>query len=109
MLSDSDIFLLAREVKARSGAVLTREMAGAVDIRLQGLARREGFGSSAELIAAARLRPDGLLWNGVADALAQSDTRFFRDRVQFARLRGHSSGGPSGVAAQSTASRSRPT
>ena len=29
MLSDSDILLVAREVKARSGAVLTREMAGA--------------------------------------------------------------------------------
>src|SRR5262245_1396895 len=87
MLSDSDMFLVAREVKARSGAVLTREMAGAVDIRLQGLARREGFGSSAELIAAARMRPDGSLWNGVADALTLGETRFFRDRVQFAKLR----------------------
>lgn len=87
MLSDSDILLVAREVKARSGAVLTREMAGAVDIRLQGLARREGFRSSGELIAAARMKPEGGLWNGITDALAQSETRFFRDRAQFARLR----------------------
>jgi len=86
MLSDGEILLVAREVKARSGAALTREMAGAVDARLQGLARREGFASSAELIAAARTRPEGSLWNGVADALVQSETRFFRDRAQFARL-----------------------
>ncbi len=86
MLTDAEISLIAREVKARSGAVLTREMAGAVEIRLQPMARREGFGSVGELIAAARIRPDGVLWNGVADALAQAETRFFRDRAQFAKL-----------------------
>ncbi|MGD9967318.1 MAG: protein-glutamate O-methyltransferase CheR [Hyphomonadaceae bacterium] len=87
MLNDAEVALIAREVKLRSGAVLTKEMAGAIAIRLQPLARREGFASVPELIAAARIRPDGALWNAIADSLAQSDTRFFRDRSQFQKLR----------------------
>jgi chemotaxis protein methyltransferase CheR len=87
MLNDAEIALIAREVKARSGAVLTRDMGGAIAIRLQPLARREGFASVPELIGAARIRADGALWNAIADNLAQSDTRFFRDRSQFEKLR----------------------
>jgi len=87
MLNDAEFAIIAREVKQRSGAVLTREMAGAIEMRLQPLSRREGFSSVSELISAARIRPDGNLWAGVADHLVQSDTRFFRDRVQFDLLR----------------------
>ena len=87
MLNDAEFALIAREVKQRSGAVLTREMAGAIEIRLQPMSRRENFGTVQELIAAARIRPDGALWNGITDALAQSETRFFRDRDQFAKLK----------------------
>jgi chemotaxis protein methyltransferase CheR len=87
MLSDAEFAIVAREVKTRSGAVLTREVAGPAEIRLQPLARREGFASVSELIAAARIRPDGRLWNGVADSLAQCETRFFRDRTLYSRLR----------------------
>jgi chemotaxis protein methyltransferase CheR len=87
MLNDAEFALIAREVKTRSGAVLTREMAGAIEIRLQPLARREGFSSVAEYIAAARIRADGPMWASIADHLAQSETRFFRDRAQFQRLR----------------------
>lgn len=89
MLNDAEFELIAREVKTRSGAVLTRDMAGAIDIRLQPLARREGFASVPEHIAAARIRADGGMWNAIVDQLAQSDTRFFRDRAQFQRLRQH--------------------
>jgi chemotaxis protein methyltransferase CheR len=87
MLNDAEVALIAREVKIRSGAVLTRDLAGAIAIRLQPLARREGFASVPELIGAARIRADGALWNAIADNLAQSDTRFFRDRGQFEKLR----------------------
>ena len=87
MLNDAEVTLIAREVKSRSGAVLTKDMGGAIAIRLQPLARREGFSSVPELIGAARNRADGALWNAIADNLAQSDTRFFRDRSQFERLR----------------------
>jgi chemotaxis protein methyltransferase CheR len=87
MLNDAEVQIIAREVKSRSGSVLTREMAGAIELKLMPLARREGFGSVNELIAAARIRADGALWNCIADNMAQSETRFFRDRAQFERLR----------------------
>ncbi|MBS0383992.1 MAG: protein-glutamate O-methyltransferase CheR [Proteobacteria bacterium] len=86
MLSDGEFAIVAREVKARSGALVTREMAGAIEMRLQPIARREHFMSVGELIAAARIRPDGALWTAITDALALSETRFFRDRQVFARL-----------------------
>jgi chemotaxis protein methyltransferase CheR len=88
MLNDAEFALVAREVKQRSGAVLTRDMGGAVEIRLHPLSRREGFGSVGELIGAARIRPDGSLWNQITDTLAHAETRFFRDRAQFEKLRG---------------------
>ena len=87
MLNDAELALIAREVKTRSGAVLTRELGGAIEMRLMPLARREGFGSVHELVGAARIRADGAIWNAVADFLAQSDTRFFRDRALFKQLR----------------------
>lgn len=87
MLNDAEIALIAREVKTRSGAVLTRDMGGAIEIKLMPLARRQGFASVHEMIGAARIKADGGLWNAVADNLAQSDTRFFRDRAMFERLR----------------------
>ena len=87
MLSPAEFALVAAEVKARSGAVLTPELGGAAEMRLQPLARREGFATTPELIAEARIRPDGRLWNSVADSLALCETRFFRDRACFAQLK----------------------
>lgn len=87
MLNDAEFALVAREVKVRSGAVLTREVANAATLRLTPLARRENFATVPELIAAARIRPDGALWNAIAEALALSETRFFRDRALFERIR----------------------
>jgi chemotaxis protein methyltransferase CheR len=87
MLNDAEFSLIAREVKLRSGAVLTREMSAMIELKLMPVARRESFGGVPELVAAARIRPDGALWNAIADALAQSETRFFRERALFYRLR----------------------
>lgn len=87
MLNDAEFGLVAREVKERTGAVLTRELAGAIVMKLTPLARREGYSSVHELIAAARIKPDGALWNGVADYLANNETRFFRDKALFAQIR----------------------
>lgn len=86
MLNEAELALIAREVKTRSGAVLTPEMGGAIGLRLTPFARREGFGTLHELVAAARIRADGVLWSAIADHLAQSETRFFRDRALFRRL-----------------------
>lgn len=87
MISEADFTTIAREVKARSGAVLTPGMSGAIEIRLQPLARREGFTTIGDYIAAARSRVDGAMWSAITDHLAQSETRFFRDRGVMARLK----------------------
>ena len=87
MISDADFTTIAREVKARSGAVLTPSMSGAIEIRLQPLARREGFTTIGDYIAAARSRIDGAMWSAITDHLAQSETRFFRDRGVMALLK----------------------
>lgn len=87
MLSEAEFVLVAREVKARSGAVLNKDISAACEGRLQPLARREGFTGVSEMIGAARIRPDGRLWGQIADYLVQADTRFFRDRGQFEKLR----------------------
>jgi chemotaxis protein methyltransferase CheR len=89
MLSEAEFALVAREVKNRSGAALKPDMSALIENRLHPLSRREGYNSVPEMIAAARIRPDGALWNAIAEALAQPETRFFRDRAQFARLREH--------------------
>lgn len=87
MLTDAEFTVLAREVKARSGAVLSRDLSGAIVMRLQPLARREGYAGVGELIAAARARADNAIWNALAEQLAHTETRFFRDRNNFKRLR----------------------
>lgn len=87
MLPDADFLFIAREVKARSGLVLDAEQAYLIETRLSPIARREGLGSVQELAAAARLRRDErLIWQ-ITDALATSETMFFRDRAPFHELR----------------------
>ena len=86
MLTEAEFSLIGREVKARSGGLLTRDMAAAAEMRLTPIARREGFASVGELVASARIRPDGALWNAITDALAHSETRFYRDRARFSQL-----------------------
>lgn len=87
MLSDNDFAYVAREVKARIGFVMTRDMMAPAQARLAPLARREGFSGIAELVSAARAQPGGKLWDAIADALAPNDTRFFRDKALFFALR----------------------
>lgn len=87
MLNDAEFALVAREVKARSGAVLTRDMAGAMVMKLTPLARRENYASVHELIAAARIKAEGALFDAITEYLANSETRFFRDKAQFEQIR----------------------
>lgn len=89
MLPDADFLFIAREVKTRSGLVLDAEQAYLIETRLSPIARRENLASVQELASAARLRRDErLIWQ-ITDALATSETMFFRDRAPFDRLRDH--------------------
>ncbi len=87
MLGEPEFQFVARETKERSGAILTPEMGPLIEQRLTPIARRENFGTVSELVSAARTRGDGKLSAAIADALVQSETRFFRDRAAFERLR----------------------
>jgi chemotaxis protein methyltransferase CheR len=58
-----------------------------VETRLSPVARREGFASTSDLLAAVRERRDErLIWQ-VVEAMAAGQTFFFRDRTPFARFR----------------------
>lgn len=85
MLTESEFALLAREVKSRSGALLSPKENAAVAARLVTLQRREGHAGVSDLIAAARATP--ALWQTITETLADSQTSFFRDRDLFKTLR----------------------
>jgi chemotaxis protein methyltransferase CheR len=87
MLSEAEFALLAREIQTRTGALLAFETNALVETRLNPIARREGYGSVAEMIQAAKAKADNKLWTSIAEGVLQSDTRFFRDRALFQRLR----------------------
>src|SRR5690242_14443859 len=87
MLTEAEFAFVAREVKARSGVLLAPDLAAAAEQRLLPVARREGLSTVSEMLNAARTRQDGKLLNAIADALVQCETRFFRDKPTFERLR----------------------
>lgn len=87
MLSETDFTLLAREILTRTGAQISRDTSALVETRLNPIARREGFSSVAEMIQTAKTKADNKLWTSIAEGVVQSDTRFFRDRSLFQRLR----------------------
>lgn len=86
MIGEAEFTFLAREVKTRTGAVISRDASAIVETKLIPLVRRESLSSVTELIQQAKIRPEKL-WGAIADALAQTETRFFRDRDTFQRLK----------------------
>lgn len=87
MMPEADFAFIAREVKARSGLVLTPDKSYLMETRLAPIARKESLASVAELAAAARLRRDERLVWQITDALTTNETHFFRDRKPFDLLR----------------------
>ncbi|MGE0597441.1 MAG: protein-glutamate O-methyltransferase CheR [Hyphomonadaceae bacterium] len=87
MLTDADFAIVADEMKRRTGTIIPREWNAIAETRLAPLARREGYGAVAELIQIARIKNEPRTWTAIADALLQTETRFFRDRGTFERLR----------------------
>jgi chemotaxis protein methyltransferase CheR len=86
-LPDHEFQFIVREIRARSGLVLTPDKAYLLETRLAPIARREGFSSVAELVSAARVRRDDrLLWT-MTDALTTNETFFFRDKTPFDQLK----------------------
>lgn len=88
MQNEADFMFVSKEVRARSGLVLTPDKAYLLEARLGPIARRENFSTVADFMRAIRQRPDEqLLWQ-ITDALTTNETFFFRDKTPFDLLRG---------------------
>lgn len=88
-LPDHEFQFISREIRARSGLVLTPDKAYLLETRLAPIARKEGFSSVLELISAVRVRRDDRLLWVMADALTTNETFFFRDKTPFDQFRDH--------------------
>jgi len=86
-ISETDFDFIAREVKERSGLVLSHDKAYLLDTRLAPIARRDGFTSVADMLRTARTRRDEKILAQVVDALSTNETFFFRDKTPFELLR----------------------
>jgi chemotaxis protein methyltransferase CheR len=70
----------------RAGLKVDPDKSYLIESRLAPVARREGFGSLADLLAALRERPEERLAAAAVEAMACGETAFFRDRDVFERL-----------------------
>jgi chemotaxis protein methyltransferase CheR len=78
-----DIAYLVSLCRTRAGLKLAPEKTYYIESRLAPVARRENFGSVADLMTAVRERhEDDLIW-AVVEAMAAGETSFFRDRAPF--------------------------
>ena len=82
-----DLDYLQTLVQARCGLSLRGDKGYFAESRLGGLARREGLASVDELIQRVREGADERLAAATAEALAVTDTAFFRDGAAFERLK----------------------
>ena len=74
-------------VRKRSAIVLETEKSYLVESRLTPLARREGFGSIAEVVAKLRMSGFSTLHSKVVEAMTTNETSFFRDLQPFEALK----------------------
>lgn len=86
MTADDDNAFLAALCAERAGVKVDPHKAYLIESRLGPVARREGFGSVAELLAAVRGRGEERLAIACAEAMAPSETAFFRDRAVFEHI-----------------------
>jgi chemotaxis protein methyltransferase CheR len=86
-MTPANLEILRRLVHGRSGLLIDRTKAYAIESALSPLARRENFSSIDEMMDAIRERRDERLMWAVTEAMSPSDTQFFRDSAPFAVVR----------------------
>jgi chemotaxis protein methyltransferase CheR len=86
-MTPDDFDWLRKLVKHRSGIVLTAEKQYLLESRLLPLARREGMGALAELVARLKMPGTESLAFSVIEAMTTNETFFFRDKVPFEHLK----------------------
>jgi chemotaxis protein methyltransferase CheR len=78
-----DISLVISLCRARAGLKVAGEKTYLIESRLAPIARKEGFASIPDLLAAIRgRREEALIW-AVVEAMTLGETAFFRDRTPF--------------------------
>lgn len=82
-MKPEDFEFVSQFFKDRSGLVLTREKAYLLESRLMPVARKKGFKSLDELIAAMRFGRDSVLLREVTEAMTINESFFFRDIKPF--------------------------
>lgn len=82
-MKPEDCDLIAQLCAARAGLQVDPEKTYLIESRLGPVARREGFGEIADLMAAVKTRQeDRLVW-AVVEAMAAGESAFYRDRTPF--------------------------
>lgn len=78
-----DISLVISLCRARAGLKISAEKTYLIESRLAPVARREGYESISDLLAAVRAkREEAMIW-GVVEAMTLNESAFFRDRAPF--------------------------
>jgi chemotaxis protein methyltransferase CheR len=86
-IDDSDFNFVRRLLRERAAIVLDDGKQYLVDNRLSTLARREGLASAQDVIDRLRAAPCGPLQRKVIEAMATTETLFFRDGKPYEALR----------------------
>lgn len=86
-IDDHDFNYVRQLVRERAAIVLDEGKQYLVDNRLSILARREGLGSTREVIDRLRAAPAGPLQRKVVEAMTTTETLFFRDGKPYEALR----------------------
>jgi chemotaxis protein methyltransferase CheR len=85
-MTPDDRAFIADLAAARAGLRVDPDKAYLIESRLAPVARRDGFGSTADLIGALREGADERLVAAAVESMAASETGFFRDRAVLQRL-----------------------
>ena len=82
-MTPAEISVLADLARRRSGVVIDTDKTYVIESRLAPIARRQGFTSLSELVSDLQQRQDETLIWATVEALASTETQFFRDRTPF--------------------------
>ncbi len=82
-----EIHALADLVRRRSGVIVDVDKTYVIETRLAAVARRAGFTTIGELIRELMHKRDETLTWSVVEAIASTETQFFRDRTPFQQMR----------------------
>ncbi len=86
-MTPEDVQLIVALCKQRAGLRIDPSKTYLIESRLGPLARREAYGSVAELITGLRARrEEPLIW-ALVEAMTSTETAFFRDRTPFRQFR----------------------